>query len=177
MPTTTVPRARPAVVALALLVALLLLAAGGVLLRDLAVSQGWLDGRAWVPAVVDAVGDVRRSTGLAVAAAAVAVLGLLLLVAAAGRGRPTHAAVEAHTETWISPRAVAAVALEAADRAPGVLHAAVTGAGRRRVVLEVTGSSSASTRSVVDAAQEAASRAVASVPRVTVVVREAGGAR
>ncbi len=133
----TPPRARPPVAALASVLALLLVALGGVAIRDLAVAQGWASGTVWSRSLVDSLNGLRASTALVAVAGAVAVLGLVVVLTALRPGAKTHLRADAGADLWLSPRAVAALAQFAADRAPGVISAEATRAGRRRIVVEV----------------------------------------
>lgn len=133
----TPPRARPAVVSLAAILALLLIVVAVVALRDLAVEQGWVGGAPWSRGLVDSLDGLTPTTAVVAAGIAVVVLGLLVALAALRPGRKTHLRTTAKADLWLSPRAVAALAQSSAERAPGVISAEATRAGRRRIVVEV----------------------------------------
>jgi hypothetical protein len=166
------PRRTPLAVPLGVLVALGLLALAVALVRDLAVDQGWTGGAPWAPELADAVDGFEPSTVAVVAAYAVVAVGVLLVLAALGRGRATHVRAGTRLDAWVSMGAVAAAARTAADRAPGVLHAEVVRAGRRRVVVEVTSRPGEET-SAARAAQAAATDALPELDGVRVAVRAA----
>lgn len=162
------PRARPTAAALAGVLALLLVALAVVAIRDLTVAQGWASGTPWSRSLVDSLDGLSPSTAMVVAAVAVAVLGLLAAVSALRPGRKTHLRADAQADLWISPRAVAALAQSAADRAPGVISAEATRAGRRRVLVEVVtqqdrGTVTEAVRTAIDAGAGALTSATVSV--------------
>lgn len=166
------PRRTPLAVPLGVLVALGLLALAVALVRDLAVDQGWAGGTPWAPEVAGAVDGFEPGTVAVVAAYAVVAVGVLLVLAALGRGRATHVRAGTRLDAWVSVGAVAAAARAAADRAPGVLHAEVARAGRRRVVVEVTGRPGEAP-SVARVAQAFVADALPELDRVLVAVRPA----
>lgn len=137
---TRTPRATAPVVWPALLLAVALVGAAVVGVRDLLVSQGWLAGSPWVGAVVEG------SQGLDVAetpwwiAVPAALAGAVLVVAALRPARRTHRAARDGLDLWLTPDAVAAIAQSAADRVHGVVsaEAAPRWSGRRiRVRVQV----------------------------------------
>jgi hypothetical protein len=173
-PQAGAPRTRPGVVPAALVLALVLVGVAVTGVHDLLVERGAVAGPSWTDRLVDHLATVRASSAVTVVAGSVLVaVGLWLVLLAVRRGRRTHLLVAAGAETWISPRALGALAAEAADRAPGVLHTAVVRSSRRRVVLEVGARAGASIDrdAVLAGAREAALRESAGVPGAKVVVR------
>lgn len=165
----TPPRDRPAVVPLAALLALLLVAMAVAAIRDLAVAQGWTGGTPWTRSLIDALDGLTTSTALGTAGVAVALLGLLMTVTALRPGRKSHLRTTSQADLWLSPRAVAALAQSAADRAPGVISAHATRAGRRRVVVEVETQQDRAT--VTEAVHTAVADGPGALTSVTVAVR------
>ncbi|WP_137292876.1 DUF6286 domain-containing protein [Nocardioides dongxiaopingii] len=133
----TPPRARPVAALAAPVLALALVAVAVVAVRDLLVDRGRVGGTPWSRDLVDAADGLTASTALTVAGLAAAVVGLLLVVAALLPGRRTHLRGSAAADLWVSPGALAALAQTVADRSPGVVSAATTRVGRRRVTVEV----------------------------------------
>jgi hypothetical protein len=124
------PRHQPAASTLAVLAAVLLLGLATVLAQHAASERGWTGADSWLRAAVAALDDPRPSAWVLTGAAAVALLGLWFLVAAFLPARRSHLPAAGPGDLWISPRALEALASDAAERAPGVFHAA--GEMRRR---------------------------------------------
>ncbi|GAA1679656.1 hypothetical protein GCM10009830_28390 [Glycomyces endophyticus] len=126
------PRRRPAASWLAVLGAILVLALAVLLAQHAAAERGWIDQPSWLREALAALDDRQPSTWVLVGGAAAVVLGLWFLVAAFTPARRSHLPADGPGDLWVSPRAVEAIAADAAERAPGVLHAA-TELRRRRL--------------------------------------------
>ncbi|MCY7402928.1 MAG: DUF6286 domain-containing protein [Nocardioides sp.] len=137
-----VPRTRPAAAGLAALVDVLWIALAVVAVRELAVTQGWATGEAWLPDVLERLdgrtADVLTAVvgGVLVVLVVLVVLGQLALYVALKPGRTTHLATTTDADLWLTRGALAALAHAVVDRQPGVVsvHAEPT---RRRVTLHV----------------------------------------
>lgn len=132
------PALRHRSVPLAVLYGVLLVAVAVVAVRDLAVSQGWAQGDPWLAAVVRSLDGLEADTATLVVGTAVGLVGLVLLVIGLSPAQRRYVRATEATQLWSTPAAIGEVSRTAADRAPGVLAARVTRAGRRRIVLQVT---------------------------------------
>ncbi|WP_205325504.1 DUF6286 domain-containing protein [Glycomyces sp. YM15] len=118
------PRRRPVVSTLAVLAALLLIGLAAVLAQHAASERGWTGADSWLRAALAVLDDPRPSVWVLTGGIAAALLGLWFLVAAFLPARRSHLPVDGIGDLWVSPRAVEALASDAAERTPGVLHAA-----------------------------------------------------
>ncbi|MFB9661156.1 DUF6286 domain-containing protein [Glycomyces mayteni] len=126
------PRRSPAASWLAVLGALLLLAFAALLAQHAAAARGWTSASSWLGEALAALDDREPSTWVLAGGVAAVLLGLWFLVAAFLPARRSHLHAEGPGDLWVTPAAVEAVAADAAERAPGVLHAA-TEMRRRRL--------------------------------------------
>ncbi|RRR96897.1 DUF6286 domain-containing protein [Glycomyces terrestris] len=126
------PRRRPAAAWPAVLGAVLLAALAVLFAQHTAAERGWTAQPSWLREALAALHDREPSVWVLAAGVASALLGLWFLVAAFVPARRSHLSAEGPGDLWISPRAVEAMAADAAERAPGVLHAA-TELRRRRL--------------------------------------------
>lgn len=133
----TPPRARPAAVSTAAVLAVLLIALGAVSVRDLAASQGWSSGSPWSTELLDAVEGLTASVPVVVVAVVLVLLGLVVFLRALRPGRRTHLATHGDADLWVSAGAVAALAGASADRAPGVISAEATRVRSRSITVDV----------------------------------------
>ncbi|THV30856.1 DUF6286 domain-containing protein [Glycomyces paridis] len=124
------PRRLPAATWFGLVGALLLAALALVLGQHAAAARGWTGADSWLSAAVAALDDPAPSALVLACGIAAALLGLWLLVAACLPARRSHARATGRSDLWIAPRAIEALAADAAERAPGVLHG--SGEVRRR---------------------------------------------
>ncbi|GAA2265084.1 hypothetical protein GCM10009853_018050 [Glycomyces scopariae] len=118
------PRRRPAASGLAVLGAILLLALAALLAEHAAAERGWIDADSWLREALAALDDRQPSVWVLAGGIAAAVLGLCFLIGACLPARRSHLPADGDGDLWVSPRAVEAIASDAAERAPGVLHAA-----------------------------------------------------
>ena len=134
------PLALPAAGFTGPLVALLLLAAGAVGIRDGAVGAGWIDGTPWTETAAQWVDGLAFAGWMIPIAIVSIVLGLFLLVAALKPRRRTALEVAAQTSVYIEPSGVARIAADAARSVDGVLDARAS-ATRRSVTVraDITG--------------------------------------
>ncbi|WP_370288337.1 DUF6286 domain-containing protein [Nocardioides sp.] len=167
------PRSRPAAASTAVLLAVLLLAAGAVVIADAAGSFGSTGSLA--EKTFDGLDGLKASGATTGAGAALAVIGLLLVIAALKpRGR-THLAVDGPVDLWVTPRAAATIAAQEAEEHPDVLEARVESANRRRITLVVTPRSVVPDTGLAEAVRTRVSShlaPVSGVARVVVKVEE-----
>lgn len=117
------PRRMPAATWPAVLAALLLAGLALVVGQHAAAELGWIDADSWLRSTLAPLEDAQPSVWVLIAGIAAALLGLWFLIAAFLPARRSHLAAEGPGDLWVSPRAVEALASDAAGRAPGVLHA------------------------------------------------------
>lgn len=134
---STPPRAVPIALVLGVVIALLLIALSVVAIRDLAVAQGWAAGDLWLPTLVDSLDGLGSSIGLAVAGGALALVGLALLLAALKPGSRTHVRATRGGDLWLTPAAVASLAVSSVDRTRGVVSAQASRVTRRGATVQV----------------------------------------
>ncbi|SDD47863.1 DUF6286 domain-containing protein [Glycomyces harbinensis] len=117
-----IPRRLPAATWFGVVGALLLAGFAVFAGQHAAAARGWIDGPSWLLETVAALEDREPSIWVSVGGIAAALLGVWFLIAAFTPGRRTHLPVEGRCDLWVSPRAVEALAADAAERSPGVLH-------------------------------------------------------
>ncbi|MCD0442413.1 DUF6286 domain-containing protein [Glycomyces sp. A-F 0318] len=116
------PRRRPAAGWFGRLGAVLLAGLAVLAGQHAAVELGWAGGESWLRGAVAALDEPSPSTWVLAGGVAAALLGLAFLIAAVVPARRSHLPVEGRCDLWVSPRAVEAMAADAAERSPGVLH-------------------------------------------------------
>jgi hypothetical protein len=173
--------AAPAAGYVGTLIALLLLAAGVVALRDAAVFAGWLDGRPWTSNFIDWLDGLTVQWYTSPLGVLALVIGLWWVYAALRPRRRTAVPVAAQTSVWIAPADLARIASAAAEPVPGVLDARAR-AGLRKIVVTAhttsdTGDSSGGKQikaAIAAAVTGAMEGFVASPPKVSVRTRTGG---
>lgn len=181
-PLSAPPRSIPGAAVVAVLTALALVGVGVVAVYDLAVRQGWTGSSSsasseWLATAVDSVDGLSPTWWVLTIAAVLGLLGLYLLLLTFRPARTRHARATGETDgveldLWTSPGAAAALARNAADRAPGVIAAETVRVSRRRVQVAVT---THREPGQVQAAAERAARSAAgplSPARIDVVTKE-----
>lgn len=169
------PLALPAAAFTGPLIAVLVLAAGVIGIRDGVLAAGWITGSSWTTAAAEWIDGLVFAGWMIPVAIVAIIVGLLLLVAALKPRRKTAIALNADTSVWIEPAAVAHIAADAARSVPGVLTAKAT-ATRRTVVVraQVTGDDRSGITSAVTERVKAALEPVSKAPKVTVRSRIGG---
>lgn len=119
-----------------ILIALAMLGAGVIALRDSAISAGWLSGSPWITAAIDWIDGLTFVAWMIPAGVVTILLGAWILYAAVRPRRISACAVRARTSVWLDSTAVARIASATADRVPGVLRAR-TSAGLRKATVTV----------------------------------------
>ena len=135
---TPAPRARPAAAGVSLVIAMLLLALAVVGVHELLVDQHWSSGSSWLGSLSRSLDGLAPGTGITALAVLVALVGLWLLVVAIAPARRTHQRTPVDDgDVWISRRAVSRLAVQAAERTPGVDSARAT-LSRRSLLVRAT---------------------------------------
>jgi len=122
------PSAVPAAAPAGVFLALVLLGAGIVALRDTAVALQWLHGTPWIDAVIDRIDGMSFAWWVIPAGVAALAVGAVLVISAVRPSRKTALAVKATSSVWISPWALAGASTLRPIRSP----ASSTPAPRRR---------------------------------------------
>jgi hypothetical protein len=134
---STPPRAVPIALVLGIVLALVLIGLSVVTIRDLAIAQGWAAGTAWIPSLVDSLDGLGSSVGMAVAGGVLALVGVALLLAALKPGSRTHVRAARGGDLWLTPAAVASLAVSSVDRTRGVVSAQASRVTRRGATVQV----------------------------------------
>lgn len=166
------PVATPGVGYVGAVLALLLVAAGVVALRDTAVALGWLGGPPWIDTAIDWIDGLRFQTWMIPAGIAAVLAGLGMLLSALTPRRTRVIAVAARSAVWIDPTDLARVASHAASAVPGVLDARST-ATRRKIVVtaDVVDPNDPSIPTAVDVAVRDVTEILAAAPKIIVRTR------
>ncbi len=169
------PTAALAAAPLAVLVALLVLAAGVVGIRDALVAAGALSGSSWITSAAGTVDGLRAQPWMIPVGVVVAVIGLWWVLAALKPRKRTELELAARTGSWIRPDDVARLARTVADEVDGVVSASAS-AKRRSVTVTVTTTSreSSAIRAEVTEAVQARLAPLTAPPTVKVKARYVG---
>lgn len=149
------PVAAPAASRVAVVLALGVVAAGAVGIREALVDLGWIGGTRWLQPAVDAMNGLTPATWMVAAGVALCALGVALVAAALVPRRRTAIPVATSTLVYLHRADLPKVASAIAEEVPGVLEAR-TSVSRRKVVVRcrVTGQSQQVQRAVADAVAE-----------------------
>lgn len=115
------PRRLPAATWFGLVGALLLAGLAVLFGQHAAAERGWT-GDSWLREALGVLDDAQPSNPVLAVAVAAVLLGLWFLIAACVPARRSHLRVDGRDDLWVSPRALEALAADAAERSPGVLH-------------------------------------------------------
>ena len=115
------PVAAPTAGYVGAVIALLLLAAGVVALRDAAVGWGWLRGAPWITTAISRLDGLTYQGWMLPAGVVAVVIGLWSIAAGLTPRRRTALAVSARTSVWLPRADLARLAAAAATTVPGVL--------------------------------------------------------
>ncbi|MBJ7338822.1 DUF6286 domain-containing protein [Mycolicibacterium sp.] len=167
------PVAAPAAGYVGAVIALLLLAAGAVALRDAAVGWGWLRGTPWVTTAISGLDGLTYQGWMPAAGVAAVVVGLWFVSAALRPRRRTALAVPAQTSVWIPRADLARLAATAAGTVPGVLDAKASASLRTvGITADVTAGADTALKSAIgDAVADVLHGVTATTPRIKVRVR------
>jgi len=158
------PRALPAAAWLGPLVALVIIAAGVVLVQE-ALARWGVVTTSWLGSLLTGIDGMRAGTWVVPAGVVLVLVGLLVLLVALKPRRRTHVHVDGEADLWITPTALTALARDAAEGVPGVARVSVTGS---RSAVKVRAAAERP-EDVADAVQEAvASRLAGADVRVSV---------
>lgn len=128
------PYAPPAASWAGAFIAVALLVAGVIALRDTTIALGWVDGQKWVDSFVDWIDGLRFEPWMVPAGIAAALLGVWMVVSAVRPRRRIALPVTAQSAVWIRPADLAHCATAAATTVPGVLEARSTVTPRKLTV-------------------------------------------
>jgi uncharacterized protein DUF6286 len=166
------PVAAPAAGYVGALIALLMLAVGGVALRDAAVHFGWLQGTPWTDTAVSGLDGLTYQPWMLPAGVVAILLGLWWVSAALRPRRRTALAVPARTSVWIAKADLARMASGAAASVPGVLHSRASASLRTvKVTADVTGSDPALKAAITTAVANTIGGFTTTTPRIKVRTR------
>jgi hypothetical protein len=133
----TPPKARPAAAIVAALLAIGLIAIGAVGIHDLLADQGVIAPGNWTRAVSVSLDGLTATAAVAAVAVVAVIAGLWLMLVSLKPGRHTHLRAPTNdADLWISRSALAALAVERAERVSAVTSADAH-ARRRRIRLDI----------------------------------------
>lgn len=118
--TVSSPKGRPAASGVSLVLGVALVGVAVVAVQDLAVDRGWATGPSWTGSALDSLDGLTAGAGVVAAGIALALVGLLVLVAAVKPSPSTHQPAPGEADVWVTPRAVRALAVGAAEDTAGV---------------------------------------------------------
>ena len=173
------PVAAPAAGYVGALIALVVLGAGVVAVRDAAVFAGWLDGQPFTTTAIDGIDGLTVQWWTSPVGIIAIGVGLWWTYAALRPRRPTAVAVAADTSVWIAPADLARIATATANTVPGVLSAR-SKAGLRKITVTAqitadTSNDGQPLKSAIAAAiTNALGPALASPPKIMVRTRTGG---
>lgn len=166
------PVAAPAAGYVGSLIALLILAAGAVALRDAAVHFGWLQGTAWTDTAVSGLDGLTYQPWMLPAGVVAILIGLWWVSAALRPRRRTALAVPAKTSVWIAKADLARLASAAAASVPGVLDSRASASLRTvKVTADVTVGDPAMKAAITTAVAETIGGFTKTTPRIKVRTR------
>lgn len=169
------PVATPAAAGIALVLALLLVAAGVVGIRDALVAAGVLDGSSFTAAAARSVDGAESRTWMVPVGVALVLLGLWLVLRSLRPRRRTEIEVRSDVAVWLRPADVARLATFAAEDVSGVVKASSTATRRKvTVTVESTSTDPAQVSDAVRAEVETRLGQLASAPTVNVRSRTKG---
>lgn len=170
------PLAAPAVGYAGALLAIVLLAAAAVALRDAAVSAGWLSGTRWIDSAIEWLDGVSFAAWMIPMGIVALLLGVWLLILAVLPRRPTAVRADTQSSVWIEYDDLARAATRLAATVPGVLHVRSKAKRRRiRVVAEVTDPGSRSmAESIENTVRTGLSEILTDVPAIRTRTRTGG---
>jgi hypothetical protein len=157
-------------------VALLMLGAGVMALRDSAVSAGWLDGRPFTTTFIGWLDGLTFTWWMIPVGLLAVVVGAWCIYAALRPRRRTAVAVAARSSVWMAPADLARVATRAAETVPGVLDAHASATLRKITITAHTtaGSGAPQIKSAVADAVLSAASIVRTPPKIRVRTRTGG---
>jgi hypothetical protein len=172
------PVAAPAAATVGVLLALLLLGAGVVGVRDGAVGAGWLHGAYWTRSVAQHIDGLTAQVWMIPVGVVLALVGLWWVLAALKPRRRTALALQARSAVWIRHRDLAHLLAATAEQVPGVTHTSASANPRRvSVTVDTTSTDTTTVRTEVTDAVTTRTETLASTPRVKVTARTRGGSR
>ena len=169
------PAAPPAAGYIGALLAVLLIAAGCIAMRDACIAAGWLGGPLWIDAAIDWIDGLEFTGWMIAAGIALVLLGAWMLYSAVRPRRTTALQLDARSAVWIRPADLARAASATAHRVPGVLEA-TSRATRRTLVITAHTTDPANpdiAAQTQHAVRTSVAQGLANEPNVVVRVRKA----
>ena len=166
------PVAAPAAGYVGALIALLLLGAGAVALRDAAVEFGWVQGTPWTSTAISALDGLTYQGWMLPVGIVVILIGLWSVSAALRPRKRIALAVPAQTSVWIAKADLARLASAAADSVPGCIDSRAS-AGLRtiKVSADVTSDDPAVKVAITSAIAETIGGFTSTTPRIKLRTR------
>lgn len=167
------PVAPPAAGYVGAVLAVLLIAAGCIALRDGFIAAGWFGGPLWFDAAINWIDGLTFQGWMIAAGIAAVVIGAWILFSALRPRRATGIRLDAHSGIWIAPVDVARIAARAAQKVPGVLDAHTTATRRTLTVTAHTTGPNADIKADIETAvADAVTTILAAPPKLAVRLRE-----
>ncbi|KAE8765469.1 DUF6286 domain-containing protein [Georgenia thermotolerans] len=174
MPAATLPTRSGPIGVVGPVLAVLLILAGLVVLRDALVGYRVVRGPAWIPLGIGAADGLAPGTAFLVGGIVAALIGLWLLYVAMRRRVRSRAVVRARTGIYLAPGDIARLASAAAEDVGGVITASSKARTRTvRTTVRTTGGAGID-QAVLDAVHQRLD-VLDPAPRVTVVARGPSG--
>jgi len=133
------PVAAPAAAVVGVLLALVLIAAGAIAIRDTVLAAGSFSGPRWVTNTATAIDGLAPATWMIPAGVTAVLVGLWWLLAALKPRRRTEVPLRSAAGVWIRPAGIARISRATADSVAGTTSARAA-AGRRRVKVTISAS-------------------------------------
>lgn len=168
------PWGTPGVGVLGVILALLVIALGGVGIRDFLVYRSWVSGSPWLAGLANQLHSTRADGGVVFWGVVAAVIGIVLLGFGFGRRPRPGYRLSGEVPLYLTPRDVARIASGAARDIDGVLQAR-SRATRRKLEVTVTTTAGGANPEIDDLVNRTVLEHVAALdrpPRVTVTARE-----
>lgn len=166
------PVAAPAAGLVGVVLALLLIAAGVVLGRDVLIGTGAIDGAQWLPSAISWLDGLTAQQWMLPAGIGSAVVGLLLVIAAVKPRRRTHRPTSIDG-VWMRKNDIVYLAKRTAADRPGVENAAATGSARKVKIRATTpaGADAGQVRADIAGAVNSALATLADSPKIVVKIK------
>ena len=132
------PRKSPKARGWLFVIGLLLIALGGIAVREVLVLTDQIGGPEWFTVPLNWLGNAHWMRAFIVAAAAAIVLGLIIFVAAVSPRSKTHVPVDEEASVWVRPVDVARMCSSRVEKVHGVLSAH-TVATRKKITVTARG--------------------------------------
>lgn len=166
-----VPLAATGASRVAVALALAVVAAGVVGIRDGLAAAGWIGGGQWLPSAIDAVDGLGPAAWMVPAGVGVGAVGIALMVIAVLPRRRTAVPLNAESAVYLARGDVGKLASGAASSVAGVLEARTTSSRRKAVVRCLVTGREHELREQISAAVSEELGVLSTPPRVVVQIR------